>query len=627
MTAQVTDRTRSKDTVPDPATDDALRQWRGVGAEDSGELSARGSVFLKHRSRRLLGNLLAPHKLTVMAIIFVVIIENAARLAIPYLVSLGIDRGVPPITDSGNSRVLFEIVVAMIVTILFQGASRITFQRLSGRVGQDVLLEVRRRVFRHFQKLDVQFHDRYTSGRVVSRLTSDVEAIQEMLNGGFDSLIRAVLTLVGVGIMLLTLDVKLGIVCLLSFPVLVLLVAWFSVNSSRTYRRVREFSAMVIVQFVETMTGIRAVQAYRRQRRNSEIFEDLAGGYRDVNTTAFRLVALFMPGVKLIGNITIGIVVLYGGYRALEGDITIGVLTAFLLYLRMFFDPMQEISQFYNLFQSASAALEKLSGVLEQDPDVVEPTQPTRIDRVAGRVEFDHVDFAYEEDRPVLPDLDLTIPAGQTVALVGTTGAGKTTIAKMMSRFYDPTGGRITLDGVDLRELSDADLRRNVVMVTQENFMFDGTVADNIAFGKPSASREEIMDAARAVGAHEFISELPLGYDTDVAKRGGRLSAGQRQLVAFARAFLADPAVLILDEATSSLDIPSERLVQQALQTILASRTAVIIAHRLSTVEIADRVLVLEHGRIIEDGSPAELVTADKGHYRALHEAWEESLA
>lgn len=607
--------------------EDSVKEWRGVGAEDTSDLSARGSVFLKQRSRRLLGNLLAPHRRTVWVMIAVVVLENAARLAIPYLVSLGIDKAVPPIMHNGSARTLFVIVAAMLVTITVQGFSRSAFQRLSGRVGQDVLLEIRRRVFMHFQKLDVQFHDRYTSGRVVSRLTSDVEAIQEMLNGGFDSLIRAVLILVGVGVMLLTMDLKLGVVCLLSFPLLMLLVRWFSVNSSKTYRKVREFSAMVIVQFVETMTGIRAVQAYRRERRNSEIFEDLAGSFRDVNTTAFRLVALFMPGVKLVGNITIGIVVLYGGYRAIEGDLTVGVLTAFLLYLRMFFDPMQDISQFYNLFQSASAALEKLSGVLEERPTVVEPATPTPIGRARGRVQFEHVDFSYVEDRPVLPDLDLTIPEGQTVALVGTTGAGKTTIAKMIARFYDPTGGRITLDGIDLRDLSDDDLRRNVVMVTQENFMFDGSVADNILFGKPSATREEVVAAAKAVGAHEFISQLPQGYDTDVEKRGGRLSAGQRQLVAFARAFLADPAVLILDEATSSLDIPSERLVQQALQTILASRTAVIIAHRLSTVEIADRVLVLEHGRILEDGSPAELMHAEGGRYAALYEAWEESLA
>jgi ATP-binding cassette, subfamily B, bacterial len=609
------------------AAEDSVKEWRGVGAEDTSDLSARGSVFLKQRSRRLLGSLLVPHQRTVWLMIAIVVLENAARLAIPYLVSLGIDRAVPPILHNGSARTLIVIVAFMLLTILVQGISRNLFQRMSGRVGQDVLLTIRRRVFLHFQKLDVQFHDRYTSGRVVSRLTSDVEAIQEMLNGGFDSLIRAVLILVGVGIMLLTMDLKLGLVCLCSFPILMLLVRWFSVNSSRTYRKVREFSAMVIVQFVETMTGIRAVQAYRRERRNSEIFEDLAGSFRDVNTTAFRLVALFMPAVKLVGNITIGIVVLYGGYRVIEGDLTVGVLTAFLLYLRMFFDPMQDLSQFYNLFQSASAALEKLSGVLEEQPEVVEPTAPTPIDRAHGRVEFDHVDFAYVEDRPVLPDLDLTIPEGQTVALVGTTGAGKTTIAKMIARFYDPTGGRITLDGVDLRDLSDDDLRRNVVMVTQENFMFDGSVADNILFGKPWATRDEVVAAAKAVGADEFISLLPQGYDTDVEKRGGRLSAGQRQLVAFARAFLADPAVLILDEATSSLDIPSERLVQQALQTILASRTAVIIAHRLSTVEIADRVLVLEHGRILEDGSPADLMHAEGGRYAALYEAWEDSLA
>jgi ABC-type multidrug transport system fused ATPase/permease subunit len=308
----------------------------------------------------------------------------------------------------------------------------------------------------------------------------------------------------------------------------------------------------------------------------------------------------------------------------------------------MFFEPMQDISQFYNTFQSASAALEKLSGVLEEKPTVVEPTEPVPLPEAKGDVHLDHVTFSYEtraddggeaseareqHARPVLPGLDLTIPRGQTVALVGTTGAGKTTIAKLMARFYDPTGGRVTLDGVDLRDLSDVDLRRAVVMVTQENFMFDGTVAHNIAFGRPDATRDEVIEAAKAVGAHEFITALPQGYDTDAAKRGARLSAGQRQLVAFARAFLADPAVLILDEATSSLDVPSERLVQRALSTILASRTALIIAHRLSTVEVADRVLVLEHGQIIEDGTPAELMSQTGGRYAALHQAWVDSLA
>jgi ATP-binding cassette subfamily B protein len=503
----------------------------------------------------------------------------------------------------------------------------VTFLRTSGRVGQDVLLTLRRRVFTHFQRLDVRFHDRFTSGRVVSRLTSDVDAITELLAGGFDGLITAVLTLVGVGVLLLTLDLKLGLVCLLCFPLLVLLVRWFGRRSAVVYRRVRELSALVIVQFVETMTGMRAVQAYRREGRNSEIFDGLALRHRDVNTDSFRLVAVFMPGVRVIGNVTIGVALLYGGLRALDGDLTIGVLTAFLLYLRMFFEPMQDISQFLNTFQSASSALEKLSGVLEERPRVAEPEHPVPLPVARGEVRFHAVGFGYEDDRPVIPHLDLTLAEGETVALVGTTGAGKTTIAKLLARFYDPARGTVSLDGVDLRDLSDPDLRRAVVLVTQENVMFAGTVADNIGFGRPGASRREVEQAARAVGADTFIEALPQGYDTDVAKGGGRLSAGQRQLVAFARAFLADPAVLVLDEATSSLDVPSERLVQQGLQTILAHRTAVIIAHRLSTVEIADRVLVLEHGRIVEQGSPAALLDRSSGRYAALHRAWEESLA
>jgi ABC-type multidrug transport system fused ATPase/permease subunit len=321
------------------------------------------------------------------------------------------------------------------------------------------------------------------------------------------------------------------------------------------------------------------------------------------------------------------VVLFYGAYLAFHGEVTVGVLAAFLLYLRQFFEPMQEISQFYNTFQSAGAALEKLSGVLEEVPSVPEPTRPVRLDDVRGDVRFEGVRFEYVEGVPVLPGLDLDVPAGQTLAMVGTTGAGKTTIAKLLSRFYDPTQGRVTLDGVDLRDLDEPTLRRAVVMVTQENYMFGGTVADNIRFGRPDAAMEEVVAAAEAIGAHDFISRLPLGYDTDVANKGGRLSAGQRQLVAFARAFLADPDVLILDEATSSLDVPSERLVQRALRTILADRTAVIIAHRLSTVEIADRVLVLEHGRIIEDGTPHDLIEGGSGRFSDLHDAWLESLA
>jgi ABC-type multidrug transport system fused ATPase/permease subunit len=375
------------------------------------------------------------------------------------------------------------------------------------------------------------------------------------------------------------------------------------------------------------MLGIRAVQAFRREPRNTEIFDDVNDQYRVANLRAFRLVAWFMPGIKLIGNVTISIVLLYGAYLAFHEEVTVGVLAAFLLYLRQFFEPMQEISQFYNTFQSASAALEKLSGVLEEEPSVPEPASPVPLSGVRGEVRFEDVRFEYVDGVPVLPGLRLDVPAGQTLALVGTTGAGKTTIAKLLSRFYDPVSGRVLLDGVSVRDLDEATLRRSVVMVTQENYMFNGTVADNIRFGRPAATDAEVEAAARAIGAHDFISRLPQGYSTDVANKGGRLSAGQRQLVAFARAFLADPDVLILDEATSSLDVPSERLVQHALRTILADRTAVIIAHRLSTVEIADRVLVLEHGRIVEDGSPQDLIDGGAGRFSDLHDAWIDSLA
>jgi ATP-binding cassette, subfamily B, bacterial len=616
------------DNRPVEEVADETEGWRGrFDGGQVDELPPDEQRPRRREARALLGSLLRPYRKIVALLAIVVVVENVARLSVPILVQRGIDHGIPPILDGGSARALLTIVGALCAVVLVQAVSRILFLHRSGRIGQKVLLELRRRVFRHFQRLDIAFHERYTSGRVVSRSTNDVDAIEEMLETGFDSLITAVLTLVGTSILLVVLDVRLGLMCLAAFPILVGLVWWFSSESAKTYREVRESAALVIVQFVETMTGIKAVQAYRREPRNQEIFEGLADRYRDVNEKTMKLLAVFMPGVKLVGNLTTGVVLLYGGYRVLHGQMTIGTLTAFLLYLRMFFEPMQEISQFFNTFQSATSALEKLAGVLAERPGIKDPAHPVTLTSVRGDVAFDDVHFSYVPDRPVLPDLNLTVPAGQTVALVGTTGAGKTTIAKLIARFYDPVSGSVTLDGVDLRDVSQSELRRHVVMVTQENFMFDGTVADNIRFGRPDATDDEVRAAAEAVGADRFINALPEGYDTDVAKRGGRLSAGQRQLVAFARAFLADPAVLILDEATSSLDIPSERMVQRALETVLSDRTALVIAHRLSTVEVADRVLVLEHGRIVEDGPPDELIHRSDGRYAALHQAWVESLA
>lgn len=604
--------------------------WRGVAEVDAieaAERDAAAAIKFTGGSGQLLRELLRPYKRAIKLLVLIVLVENIARLSIPYLVKEGIDTGIPPIIADDNLRPLFVIVGIVLVATLTQAFARQLFLVRSGRIGQDMLFEVRRRVFRHFQVLSPAFHDSYTSGRVISRQTSDVDAIYEMLETGFDGLVTAALTLVGTAGLLLFLDVKLGLVALLCGPFLFWITNWFRKESGKSYRVTREKVALVIVHFVESMGGIRAVQAFRREPRNQEILDDVNEQYRAANLVAFRLVAWFMPGIRLIGNVTIAVVLLYGGYRAYHGEVTVGVLAAFLLYLRQFFEPMMEISQFYNTFQSASAALDKLAGVLREEPSVPEPEQPTHLDHARGELRFDGVRFSYVDDRPVLPGLDLTVPAGQTLALVGTTGAGKTTLAKLATRFYDPDGGRVLLDGLDLRDLTSDNLREAVVMVTQENYLFSGTISDNIRFGRPDASQEDVERATRALGAHDFIMALPEGYDTHVANRGGRLSAGQRQLVAFARAFLADPAVLILDEATSSLDIPSERLVQQALRTVLAGRTALIIAHRLSTVEVADRVIVMEHGRIIEDGAPADLVAGGEGCFSDLHEAWLDSLA
>lgn len=603
----------------------APHDWRGVADEDVDELDHATSIRLRSRSRRLLGVLLRPHRKLIAGAVGLLLVQNLAGLAGPYLVKVGIDRGIPPVVADGDATVLILITVAFAVAAIAEYGSERGFMVASGRIGQAALLDLRRRVYDHFQRLSLAFHEKYTSGRVISRLTSDVDAIGELVDGGMDDLVIAGLNLVSIAVVLLLLDWRMALVALAAFPLLLWLSAWFRRNSTIGYRRTRVRIAAAIVHFVESLGGIRAVHAFRREPRNNELFEALNEDCRVANQYTNRLIAVFSPGIHLIGNVTTAVVLTYGGYRVLRGDTEVGVLAAFLLYLRRFFEPMQELSMFYNALQSATAALEKLSGVLAERPSVPEPERPTHLPRSRGELRFDATRFGYLDDRPVLPGLDLHIPAGQTVALVGSTGAGKTTVARLVARFYDPVAGAVELDGVDLRELSEADLRRAVVMVTQENFLFTGTVADNIAFGRPDAARAEIEAAAAAIGADEFIRALPDGYDTDIRKRGGRLSAGQRQLVAFARAFLADPAVLILDEATSSLDIPSERLVQRALRTILADRTAIIIAHRLSTVEIADRVLVLEAGEIVEDGSPRELVDTD-GRYAGLHRQWADSL-
>jgi ATP-binding cassette, subfamily B, bacterial len=605
--------------------------WRGVAAEKADEVSAGLAALLRTRSRRLLSGLLRPYRRGVTLTVSMIVVESLAALAGPWLVGLAIDNGIPPLVKSKDATPLLIIAACFAVTVLIQAVTTRMFVTMTGRIGQRVVLELRRKLFEHCVSLEIAFHEDYTSGRMISRQTSDIDSISDLFEEGLDSLIAAILTLVLVGTGMLLLNWQLGLVVLAGFIPLTWLTMWFRRESARAYRRTRDAIALVIVHFVETFGGIRAVQAFRREGRNEAIFSGLGQDYAVSSRRASRLIAIYGPSITLTGNVLTGVILGYGGLLAIDGDIKVGVLATFVLYLGRFFDPLQDVSQFYNTFQSAASGLEKISGLLEQSPAVPSPspdvaaTLPMLSGSAGRQVRFESVEFGYRE-AVVLPGLELDVPAGETVALVGETGAGKTTIARLLGRFYDPRAGRITLDGVDLRELSDPELRSEVIVITQENFLFDGTVADNIRLGRPDAADAEVVAAAEAIGAATFIAALPDGYDTPVGKRGGRLSAGQRQLISFARAFIAAPSVLVLDEATSLLDIPSERLVQAALQTVLAGRTAMIIAHRLSTVAIADRVLVLDHGRIVEDGAPGQLI-GGTGEYAALHSSWAASLA
>jgi ATP-binding cassette subfamily B protein len=596
----------------------------GVTGEERDDFSRDESRQIRRRSLRLLGSLIHPLRARLALSIVVVVISTVSQVAGPSIIAYGIDTGLPALLANDWMPVGLAGLAYLLAGVL--GAGLIAwFTILSAQISQAILFDLRRRVFLHTQRLSLEFHESYTSGRIISRQTSDLDAISELLDSGINQLVQGVLYMVLTAVALFLLDVESGFILLVALVPLAILTRWFQVRSQRMFRRTRVASARLIVRFVETMTGIRAVKAFRTRKADAAEFAGLVEDNREANAKVIRLFGIYDPGLVLIGNVAVAVVLLVGGFRVIDGGMEIGVLLAAVLYTRRFFDPMEDMAMFYNSYQSATAALEKISGVLEERPSVPDPEHPVDLWTSKGAVEFESVAFGYVVGRPILPEFDLDIPAGQTIALVGSTGAGKSTLAKLISRFYDPTAGRITLDGIDLRQLHPKDLRRAIVMVTQEAYLFSGTVADNIAIGRPEASRDEIVEAAKAVGADEFIRGLPNGYETDVNKRGGRVSAGQRQLISFARAFLADPAVLILDEATASLDIPSERLVQGALQTLLADRTAVIIAHRLSTVSIADRVLVMEHGRIVEDGTPDDLI-AGTGRFAQLHASWRESL-
>ncbi|QLD11333.1 ABC transporter ATP-binding protein [Microbacterium oleivorans] len=597
----------------------------GTSGEDRSDYTRAESREIRRRSLRLLGSLVSPLRMQLVLAAIVLVVSTALRVAGPALVGWGIANALPAVTERADWMPTIIVVIVFLVTAIGGAALIGWYAVVAARLTQAVMIDLRKRIFLHTQRLSLEFHESYTSGRIISRQTSDLDTIRELLDGGLNELVSGLLyggfTLVA----LLLLDWQSGVILALMGIPLYLLMRWFYLRSQVVYRESRVVSAKVIVKFVESMTGIRAVKAFRKEPANDAEFGQLSSDYRDVNMRSIRLFGTFEPALMAVASVSLAVVLLWGGLRVVDGALELGFLLSAVLYVRNFFAPMQEVAFFLNSYQSATAALEKVSGVLEEDPTVPDPVDPVDLRQARGHLRFEDVTFGYSADRTILPDFALDMPAGQTIALVGTTGAGKTTLAKLVARFYDPTRGRVTLDGVDLRQLHPRDLRRAIVMVTQEAYLFSGTVADNIALGKPDATMDEIEAAAKAVGAHAFIERLPDGYGTDVNKRGGRVSAGQRQLISFARAFLADPAVLILDEATASLDIPSERQIQEALGTLLSDRTAIIIAHRLSTVAIADRVLVMEHGRIIEDDTPDALI-AGTGKFAQLHSAWRESL-
>jgi len=596
--------------------------------ESAGPLAGDILPAPRGASRRLLGSLLRPSARRILLAGVLLLLQQAAEVTGPLLVAYTIDHVIPAIR-TGDSSPLAWVAGGYLASAVTAGALRRAFILLSARVGQDTLLDLRVRLFSHAQALGLDFHERYTSGRLTSRASTDIEALRELLEDGLEQIVTAAVSIAYISAILLYLDWRLGVAALAFMGPVYLTMRSFRRRSIKVYRQRSSAIVVVITKFAETLSAIRTVQAFRREQPNDEHFAALNGLHQRVNGDSGLEMARYVTSSRLVANIAIASLVLWSAYRVADGGLELGVLAAAVLYLRPLYDDPLRLGGVLDAYQSAAASLEKIATLLAQQPAITEPADPRPLPPlapgVAGRtVTFELVSFAYRAGRQVLAPFDLVIPAGQTVAVVGPTGAGKSTLARLLARFYDPADGRILLDGVDLRDLSTAELRRSVVMVPQDAFLFSGTVADNIAIGRPGATPQDIEHAARAVGAHDFITSLPGRYDTDAHSGGGRFSAGQRQLISLARAFLASPPVVILDEATSALDIPAERAVQSAMKTVLKGRTALIVAHRLSTVQIAARVLVLADGRIAEDGTPADLLT-QQGPFAKLHRAWLDS--